>query len=144
MAKKLLEEGTVKRWKELAGINEATDDKHWRRRRYDYQQWQQGLTAPPKEKPDTSAIDAKKRRQEEIRLPLQTALQELGITLSEEDFELLLDLQEQATPIAVVGQPIGTKELQARYANIKYKVEVKGDPQYESLKQAFEAAGLDK
>jgi hypothetical protein len=143
MVKKLLEEGTVKRFKELAGINESTAA-YRRRRDYEEKKWQQGLTAPPKDKPDTSATDAKKSRQEKIRLPLQTALQELGITLSEEDFELLLDLQEQATPIAVVGQPIGTKELQARYANIKYKVEVKGDPRYESLKQAFEAAGLNK
>ena len=142
MAKKILEEGTIKRFKELAGINEATADD----RRYYVQSdiYRQGLGKPPKKERDTSAIDGKKRRQEEIRLPLQTALQELGITLSEEDFELLLDLQEQATPIAVVEQPIGRRALQGRYANIKYKVEVKGDPRYESLKQAFEAAGLNK
>jgi len=142
MTKKLLEEGIVKRFKELAGINEATAQDREDRVKFDM--YRQGLGKPPKTEPDTSATDGKKRRQEKIRLPLQAALQELGITLSEEDFELLLDLQEQATPIAVVGQPIGIKELQGRYANIKYKVEVKGDPQYESLKQAFEAAGLNK
>ena len=141
MAKNLLEEGTVKRFKELAGINEITSPEKAARIR---STMQISPFDPPKTEPDTSATDAKKGRQEKIRLPLQAALQELGITLSEEDFELLLDLQEQATPIAVVGQSIGTKELQARYANIKYKVEVKGDPRYESLKQAFEAAGLDK
>ena len=142
MTKKILEEGTVKRFKELAGINEATA----KDREYYVQSdmYRQGLGKTPKKEPDTSATDGKKRRREKIRLPLQTALQEVGISLSDEDFELLLDLQEQATPVAVVGQPIGRKELQSRYANIKYKVEVKGDPQYKSLKQAFEAAGLDK
>jgi len=141
MAKKLLEEGTVKRFKELAGINEITSPE---KARYILYKMRTGPLDPPKKEPDTSAIDAKKGREEKIRLPLQTALQELGITLSEEDFELLLDLQEQATPIAVVEQPIGRRALQGRYANIKYKVEVKGDPRYESLKQAFEAAGLNK